>query len=83
MKVFDNIIGIDPKTRREAISNGMFHTKAIYIDFDPRCSNQKFIFWIALGYYLLGCDIWIKKIPVIRSMILVNIVMWTIMFLTR
>jgi hypothetical protein len=49
-------------------------SKSIY--FEPMIPNGTFQFKI--GYWLWGMDIWIGKVPMIKFMILANLIMWFI-----
>ena len=34
-----------------------------------------------LGYYLWGADIWFGRVPMVKSMILANVVVWVMLFM--
>ena len=59
------------------IDNGWFmagvRCKAIYI------STMETSMLYKVGYYLWGADIWFGRVPVIKSLLLANIIVWVLL----
>jgi hypothetical protein len=56
-------------------------TKSIY--FEPTIPDAQATISFKIGYWLWGMDIWIGRIPMIRFMLLANLIMWIILFITN
>ena len=68
------------KNNLKEFKKGFCNTKAIDIKFINNTSNK---FWFSLGYLLWGYDIFLNKIPFLKSFILVNILIWVIFWIIK
>jgi len=67
---------IDAKLRINQTFRDGLKCKAVYI----QCFTSKTLLSFKIGYWLWGMDIWINNVPVMKTIIIANIVVWLLLF---